>query len=221
MKACSAACLPDPSLTVFPAHEYKGRAHSTIGQELADNPRLQKRDRDAFIEMMQQLNLSMPTHITEALRTNMTGGKTVAQMLSEAAATVPFMSLDELHARIESGTHDLIVLDVREREAFEGISPSAPASRAIGAARESRAARSDPQDTGVLRIRPRRDAGDRHVAHDGIPGCGGARWRDQGMAGSGLRGEGGKRTLSVDCQCVRLCGCFLSRTLVCSSAESG
>ena len=43
--------------------------------------------------MMQNLNLTMPTHITEALRTNMSGGKTVAQMLSEAAATVPFMSL--------------------------------------------------------------------------------------------------------------------------------
>jgi len=28
----------DPSLKVFPAHEYKGRSHSTIGQELAENP---------------------------------------------------------------------------------------------------------------------------------------------------------------------------------------
>ena len=37
----------DPSLKVFPAHEYKGRSHSTIGQELAENPRLQKRDRCA------------------------------------------------------------------------------------------------------------------------------------------------------------------------------
>ena len=71
----------DPALKVFPAHEYKGRSHSTIGQELAENPRLQKRDRGAFIEMMQTLNLTMPTHITEALRTNMSGGKTVAQML--------------------------------------------------------------------------------------------------------------------------------------------
>jgi len=34
----------DPSLKVFPAHEYKGRSHSTIGQELAENPRLQKGD---------------------------------------------------------------------------------------------------------------------------------------------------------------------------------
>jgi rhodanese-related sulfurtransferase len=104
---------------VFPAHEYKGRAHSTIGQELAENPRLQKRDRGAFIEMMQNLNLTMPTHLTEALRTNMTGGKTVTQMLSEAAAIVPFMSLGELKLQLEADNDDLIVLDVRERDAFE------------------------------------------------------------------------------------------------------
>ncbi|MGA2563006.1 MAG: MBL fold metallo-hydrolase [Steroidobacteraceae bacterium] len=110
----------DPTLKVFPAHEYKGRSYSSIGQELAENPRLQKRERGAFIEMMQNLNLTMPTHITEALRTNMSGGKTVAQMLSEAAATVPFMSLVELKACLESGKDDLIVLDVRERDAFEG-----------------------------------------------------------------------------------------------------
>ena len=109
----------DPELKVFPAHEYKGRAHSTIGQELADNPRLQKVDRGAFIEMMQSLNLTMPTHVTEALRTNMSGGKTVAQMLAEAAAIVPFMSLVELEARLECRNDELVVLDVREREAFE------------------------------------------------------------------------------------------------------
>lgn len=109
----------DPALKVFPAHEYKGRSHSTIGQELAENPRLQKRDRGAFIEMMQNLNLTMPTHITEALRTNMSGGKTVAQMLSEAAAIVPFMSLAELKASLESGKSDLVVLDVREKEAYQ------------------------------------------------------------------------------------------------------
>lgn len=109
----------DPSLKVYPAHEYKGRSHSSIGKELAENPRVQKSDRSAFIEMMQSLNLTMPTHVTEALRTNMTGGKTVAQMLSEAAAVVPFMSLVELNACLKSGGGDLIVLDVRERDAFE------------------------------------------------------------------------------------------------------
>jgi glyoxylase-like metal-dependent hydrolase (beta-lactamase superfamily II)/rhodanese-related sulfurtransferase len=109
----------DPALNVHPAHEYKGRDHSTIAQEMAGNPRLQVRDRQAFAGMMRNLNLSMPTHLTEALRTNMSGGKTVAQMLAEAASTVPFMSLAELKARIEAGTAELIVLDVRERDAYE------------------------------------------------------------------------------------------------------
>jgi glyoxylase-like metal-dependent hydrolase (beta-lactamase superfamily II)/rhodanese-related sulfurtransferase len=109
----------EPALNVYPAHEYKGRSHSTIAQELAGNPRLQIRDRVAFAEMMRNLNLSMPTHITEALRTNMSGGKTVAQMLAEAAANVPFMSLMELKARTEAGTNELVVLDVRERDSYE------------------------------------------------------------------------------------------------------
>jgi glyoxylase-like metal-dependent hydrolase (beta-lactamase superfamily II)/rhodanese-related sulfurtransferase len=109
----------DPELKVFPAHEYKGRSHSTIAQELAENPRLQKRERGAFIDMMQGLNLTMPTHVTEALRTNMSGGKTVAQMLSDAAASVPFMSMAQLKTNIENRRDDMIVLDVRERDAYE------------------------------------------------------------------------------------------------------
>lgn len=109
----------DPALKVFPAHEYDGRAHSTIARETAENPRLQKRDREAFVEMMQGLNLTMPTHVTEALRTNMSGGKTVAEMLAEAGAKVPFMALTELKARVEAAEDEFIVLDVRERDAFE------------------------------------------------------------------------------------------------------
>jgi glyoxylase-like metal-dependent hydrolase (beta-lactamase superfamily II)/rhodanese-related sulfurtransferase len=109
----------DPALLVYPAHDYKGRDHSTIGQELAANPRLRKRGRDEFVAMMRGLDLSMPTHLTEALRTNMSGGKTVAQLLADAAAGVPFMSLDELKARIEADEPGLVVLDVRERDAYE------------------------------------------------------------------------------------------------------
>ena len=109
----------DPALAVYPAHDYKGEGHSTIATELAGNPRLQKAGRAEFVEMMRSLNLSMPTHLTEALRTNMTGGKTVSQLLAEAAARVPFMSLEELKARVEAGARDLIILDVRERDAYE------------------------------------------------------------------------------------------------------
>ncbi|HXF46606.1 MAG TPA: MBL fold metallo-hydrolase [Burkholderiaceae bacterium] len=109
----------DPALKVHPAHDYKQQGESTLGKELRDNPRLQQRDRAAFVEMMKHLNLTMPTHITEALRTNMSGGKTVAQLLADAAATVPFMALAELAARVDKGDSDLLVLDVRERDAYE------------------------------------------------------------------------------------------------------
>jgi glyoxylase-like metal-dependent hydrolase (beta-lactamase superfamily II) len=109
----------DPSLLVYPAHDYKGRTHSTIAAELTGNPRLQQRDRAAFVAMMQGLNLSSPKHLTEALRVNMSGGKSVQQMLNEAAATVPFMSLSELRDRLDADSSALRVLDVRERDAYE------------------------------------------------------------------------------------------------------
>jgi len=107
----------DPALKVFPAHDYKQKGSSTIAEELASNPRLQKRGRAEFVEMMRQLNLTAPTHLTEALRTNMTGGKTVAQLLAEASAKIPFMSLAELGARVARG-REIVVLDVRERDAY-------------------------------------------------------------------------------------------------------
>ena len=116
----------DPALLVYPAHDYKGRSHSSIGDEIAANPRLQKRDRAEFIAMMNQLNLDAPTHLTEALRTNMSGGKTVEQLLSEASAHVPFISMAELAERVNRNDLGLILLDVREKEAFaEGHIPGA------------------------------------------------------------------------------------------------
>jgi glyoxylase-like metal-dependent hydrolase (beta-lactamase superfamily II)/rhodanese-related sulfurtransferase len=108
-----------PETMVFPAHDYKGRSHSTIGAEIADNPRLQKTDRGEFVAMMQSLDLSAPTHLTEALRTNMSGGKTVAQLLHEAAAKVPFMSQAELKDRLGGNSRDFVILDIREKDAFE------------------------------------------------------------------------------------------------------
>jgi glyoxylase-like metal-dependent hydrolase (beta-lactamase superfamily II) len=109
----------EPALRVFPAHDYKNQGSTTLARELADNPRLQKRDRAAFVDMMNHLNIAAPTHLTEALRTNLTGGKTVEQLLAEATAKVPFMSLAELKKRIEKADGSLIVLDVREKDAFD------------------------------------------------------------------------------------------------------
>jgi glyoxylase-like metal-dependent hydrolase (beta-lactamase superfamily II) len=109
----------DDALLVFPAHDYKGRESSTLGAEKANNPRLQKKERAAFVELMRGLDLAMPDHLTEALRTNRTGGKTVKQLIAEAAREVPFMGMDEVRARIEREDRELVLLDVRERDAFE------------------------------------------------------------------------------------------------------
>jgi rhodanese-related sulfurtransferase len=109
-----------PEMQVFPAHDYKCRQSSSIGQEIADNPRLQKRDRAEFVAMMDELNLAAPDHMTEALRTNLSGGKTVDQLLAEAAAKVPFMALSDLKKRVEARDNSLVVLDVREASAFAG-----------------------------------------------------------------------------------------------------
>jgi glyoxylase-like metal-dependent hydrolase (beta-lactamase superfamily II) len=108
----------DDGLLVFPAHDYKGRSHSTLGAEKAGNPRLQKRERAAFVELMRGLDIAMPQHLTEALRTNRTGGKTVKQLIGEAARDIAFMSMEETRRHIDRRDPELLLLDVREREAF-------------------------------------------------------------------------------------------------------
>jgi glyoxylase-like metal-dependent hydrolase (beta-lactamase superfamily II)/rhodanese-related sulfurtransferase len=108
----------DDRLTVYPAHNYKGASPHTLGEEKATNPRLQKRERAEFVRMMNTLNLEMPEHLTEALRTNRTGGKTVAQLLHEAASKVSFMSLEELKERCAAPGPNLVILDVREADDF-------------------------------------------------------------------------------------------------------
>ncbi len=109
----------DPKMRIYPAHDYKGHSCSTLDVETSSNPRLQKRERTEFVEMMRALSLSQPEHLTEALRVNMSGGVSVAQLLSEAAEEVPFMSMEEVKAHLASGANDLVILDVRERDAYD------------------------------------------------------------------------------------------------------
>ncbi len=105
----------DGALATYPAHDYKERRSSTIADEIRTNPRLQKTERGEFVTLMRGLDIAMPTHLSEALRTNRSGAKTVAQLISEASRGISFMSMDEVSQRLGG---DLLVLDVREREEF-------------------------------------------------------------------------------------------------------
>jgi sulfur dioxygenase len=58
---------------VYPAHDYSGRPHSTIGEERALNPRLTK-SRAEFITIMQNLNLPKPKQIDTAVPANLKCG---------------------------------------------------------------------------------------------------------------------------------------------------
>ncbi len=111
--------LLDPATKIHPAHIYSERQFSTIGEEMDNNKRLQVNDRVKFVDMMESLNLTMPEHLSEALRTNLTGCKTVEQMISEAAQRISFMSQEEVLRRIASDDPGITLLDVRERDSFQ------------------------------------------------------------------------------------------------------
>src|SRR5712675_190001 len=65
--------LPEETL-VFPAHDYKGETSSTIGEEKAFNPRLQVKSMDAYVELMNKLNLPNPKMMDVAVPANMKVG---------------------------------------------------------------------------------------------------------------------------------------------------
>ena len=69
--------LPDGAL-VYPGHDYQGHTVSTIGEEKRWNPRFVGRDRQNFIEFMDNLNLPDPKKMMEAVPANELCGRAVA-----------------------------------------------------------------------------------------------------------------------------------------------
>lgn len=67
--------LPDNTL-VYPAHDYKGHTHSTIGLEKKFNPRLGMNKTEAeYIAIMRDLKLDPPKKLKESLPANLRCGK--------------------------------------------------------------------------------------------------------------------------------------------------
>jgi glyoxylase-like metal-dependent hydrolase (beta-lactamase superfamily II) len=75
--------LPDSTL-VYPAHDYKGRTVSTIGEEKRLNPRFVDRTRDRFITLMNHLGLAYPEKMKEAVPANEYCGDFISQASLEA-----------------------------------------------------------------------------------------------------------------------------------------
>lgn len=61
--------LPEKTL-VFPAHDYNGMTASTIGEEKRHNPRLQVADKQAYVDLMNGLQLDNPRLMDVAVPAN-------------------------------------------------------------------------------------------------------------------------------------------------------
>lgn len=112
--------LPDETL-VYPAHDYRGNTHSTIGQEKASNPRIAGRTREQYVALMASLNFPMPDKIQEVLQPNQSAiddDKTKFPDLTELNR-VRQLSADEVGRLLVTSAPPL-VLDVREPNEYTG-----------------------------------------------------------------------------------------------------
>ena len=64
--------LPENTF-VYPAHDYNGKKHSTIGSERKNNPRLQVNSVDQYVEIMNNLKLANPKMMDVAVPANLKG----------------------------------------------------------------------------------------------------------------------------------------------------
>ena len=99
--------LPDAT-RVFPAHDYQGRAETTIGEEKRHNPRLAGRTREDFIQRMGSLQLPPPKKLAVAVPAN------------RACGRVPPSVQDIAPERLDTLTPEVRHIDVREPDEFEG-----------------------------------------------------------------------------------------------------
>jgi len=123
--------LPDETL-VFPGHDYRGHAQSTIGEEKRTNPRLAGRTREDFVRLMNGLGLPLPDKIQEALQANQSSIEDDSMrfpplsQLSQVAQLAPH----EIQAQIASPNPPLLV-DVRQADEYSGELGHVPGSRLI------------------------------------------------------------------------------------------
>jgi glyoxylase-like metal-dependent hydrolase (beta-lactamase superfamily II)/rhodanese-related sulfurtransferase len=112
--------LPDQTL-LFPAHDYRGHTHSTVGEEKRTNPRIAGRTRQAYIDLMNNLGLPLPQGIQESLQPNQSAIEDESIKFPTLAELnqVRQISAKELQLQLMT-SHRPILLDVREPEEFNG-----------------------------------------------------------------------------------------------------
>ncbi|MET0384311.1 MAG: MBL fold metallo-hydrolase [Polyangiales bacterium] len=153
--------LPDDT-TVYPAHDYKGRTASTVGEEKRLNPRLGRGKTLAdFMTIMGELKLPYPRKIHAAVPANLRCGITQEPAPSPAAPStdwttlqlsavgVPEISPDTLDQLDRRG---LVILDVREQDEYRGELGHISGSQLVPLSTLLVAARAWPKDQPIVLI---------------------------------------------------------------------
>jgi glyoxylase-like metal-dependent hydrolase (beta-lactamase superfamily II)/rhodanese-related sulfurtransferase len=113
----------DEQTLVFPAHDYKGRRLSSIGEEKRFNARTAGKSRAEFIDIMNNLGLPMPKRIHEAVPANLEAG--AAQAASHAEHAVPtdtaVQSVSATQLAEATAAGKVNILDVRTPAEFETL----------------------------------------------------------------------------------------------------
>jgi glyoxylase-like metal-dependent hydrolase (beta-lactamase superfamily II)/rhodanese-related sulfurtransferase len=112
--------LPDDTV-VWPAHDYKGRTSSTIGEERRSNSRFVAKTREQYVDLMANLGLPFPEKIQQSLQVNQSGFESAEVQFPSVSAIAAMAAIQpgELRARLAS-TDPPVLLDVREPEEFVG-----------------------------------------------------------------------------------------------------
>jgi sulfur dioxygenase len=104
--------LPDETL-VYPAHDYKGDAVSTIAEERAHNPRLQVKSADEYVAIMNGLNLPNPKMMDVAVPANKHQGMAQEQIAKRGWA----YSAEQASALLDRP--EITLIDLREKRERE------------------------------------------------------------------------------------------------------
>lgn len=119
--------LPDDTL-IYPAHDYKGRTVTSVGEERRHNPRLgDGKSLEEFVQIMESLALPYPRKMDLAVPANLVcglmedrGRELPVDMtwapIEISAGGVPEVSPEWLEAQAS----DIQLLDVRETDEFRG-----------------------------------------------------------------------------------------------------
>jgi sulfur dioxygenase len=113
---------PD-STRIWPGHDYRGFAFTTVGEERAHNPRVAGKSRAEFITIMQNLGLPKPAQIDRAVPLNKSCG-----VLNQEAPTPNVRDIEPSELGLLTGVR---IVDVREPSEWEGELPALPEAERI------------------------------------------------------------------------------------------